>query len=251
MDMAKRAPVKHYLVVGDAHHPYVDPVAWGLMLKVARAVQVYGIVVMGDFVDCYEVSTHERSPERKLSFRQEIRSANKALDQLDALGAVDKPFLFGNHEYRVDRYLANEASALKGLVTMSSLLKLKQRGWKPVPYRQSVRIGAMNFTHETGSAGVRAHLDAQAAFEGNVVIGHTHGMRMSYRGNAKGEKHVGVSIGWLGDASKCDYMHKIQADKAWTTGFGLGYLEADGFFHIDPVPIINGRCRAHGRVWHA
>lgn len=249
--MAKVVDAKRYLVIPDCHFPYVNREAWNLMLHVARSVRVYGIIILGDFVDCYAVSTHERSPMRKLSMVEEIDSANAALDELDTLGAVDKRFLSGNHEVRIERYLANQAAALQGFITTQALLGLKRRKWEFVPYRDSTRVGAMHFTHETGTAGERAHLDAQNAFEGNVIIGHTHGLRMSYRGNSKGESHVGVSLGWLGDASQCDYMHGVKAAKLWTTAFGLGYLEPDGFFHIDPIPIIGGRCRAHGQVWHA
>ncbi len=218
------------------------------MLKAARYFRPDRIVVLGDFADMYCVSAHDRSPNRRHNLEYEVADTNKGLDDLDALGARKKYFVAGNHEDRLERYLMTKAPELFNMVTIPDLLRLKKRGWHYTPYKQSLQIGHMNFTHDVGNAGPYAHIKAQAVFEGNVVIGHTHRAATVYAGNAKGESHVGASFGWLGDVDDVDYMHRVQAMRNWQLGFGVGYLEASGVMHLQTCPIIGRSVVVAGKL---
>jgi hypothetical protein len=177
-----------------------------------------------------------------MPLKQEVRSNNKRLDELDAIpGVKHKRFVAGNHEYRLQRYLMTKAPELFGMFSIRSLLRLKERGWLYTPYMRHVKIGPINFTHEAGNAGPLAHIRARAAFEGNIVIGHTHRLAFQYQGNAQGEPHLGAMLGWLGDIEKIDYVHRVTALQ-WQLGFGLAYEDTEtGLVHLQPTPILEAK----------
>jgi hypothetical protein len=139
------------------------------------------------------------------------------------------------------------APAVFSMLKIEKLLRLKERGWHYTPYQRALKIGKLHVTHDEGNAGAQAHERARATFEGNVVIGHTHRMGYSTRGNAKGTAHVGAMFGWLGDLSQIDYMHRVRAQQ-WQLGFGVGYLLNSGAVHLQPVPIIEGACVVGGKL---
>ncbi len=239
---------KRILFVPDTHRPYHDEAAWQLMLKAAKVFAPNIVVVLGDFADCYSISAHDKSPTRKETFEEEIADANVGLDELEtATPIAARYFVAGNHEYRLDRFLRTNAPAVYSMLKIERLLRLRERGWRYTPYQRALKIGKLHITHDEGTAGPQAHERARSSFEGNVVIGHTHRMAYSTRGNAKGTSHIGAMFGWLGDISKIDYMHRVKAQQ-WQLGFGTGCLLPNGVVHLQPVPIVEGACVVGGKI---
>jgi predicted phosphodiesterase len=237
------------LIIPDLHVPYHDKRAWGLVLKAGKLVKPDFIVVLGDFLDCYTVSSHRKDPRRRLTLQDELDAANAELDKLDALGAKSRHFVQGNHEHRLERYLMDHAPEVFGMARPDRLLRMADRGWSYTPYGRSLRIGRMNYTHDVdGKAGPNAHAQSLQAFGGNVCQGHTHRLATCYAGNLKNETHTGVSLGWLGDANAADYKSYVKAKKDWTLGFGLALMEPNGNTHLQAVPIISYRAAVFGDI---
>ncbi len=242
------APLKRILFVPDCHHPFVDKQAWDVMLRAGEVFRPDIIVVLGDFGDFYSCSAHDKNPTRTNDLEFEVGKIREARAQLDKLGASKKIFIEGNHEFRLARYLASNAPAVFKMLSVPELFELTENGWDFVPYKDSCRLGKLHLTHDTGTAGQNAHRQAMSAFQGSVIIGHTHRMEFSVMGNADGPPQVGAMFGWLGDLSEIDYLHAIQAKRNWTTGFGLGWMEPNGVVHLQPVPIVNGACCVLGQI---
>jgi predicted phosphodiesterase len=236
------------LFIPDVHRPYHDKAAWALMLRAAREFKPDKIVILGDFADFYSVSSFDKHPKRVSDLKTEAEDANVGLDELDALGAGYKVFIKGNHEDRLERYLCKSAPALFGCVSVNDLFHLAERGWNAVEYKRSTRLGKLRLTHDTGTAGINAHRQSVDAFQAPVIIGHTHRMEMSFRGNSDGSPTVGAMFGWLGDFDAIDYMQAVKARRDWVHGFGIGFQEPSGVVHLQPVPIINGRCVVAGKL---
>lgn len=241
-------PLKRLLILPDTHRPYHDKKAWKLVLKAGRMMKPDIIVVGGDFADFHSVSSHDKNPNRVRCLDEEVRDVNEGLSDLDALGASEKHFISGNHEDRLERFLMQKAPELFNMVRVRDLFKLDERGWKYTAYKQHVQIGKVYFTHDAGRAGKYAHYDAQAAFEDNVVMFHTHRLGYTVVGNAKGKPHVGAMFGWLGDFDAIDYMHRVRAKRDWAMGFGEGFMEPNGVTHLRPVPIVNYGCVIDGKL---
>lgn len=234
--------MKRVLFVPDTHRPYHDKKAWRCMIKAAKLFKPDVLIVLGDFADCYGISSHMKSPSRAIKFHDEIVDVAEGLDELDAIGARTKVYVEGNHEYRLEKYLADKARELYGMVGLPDLLNLRKRGWRWVPYRQHYRLAAGFYaTHDVGHAGKYALHQSQAAYGVSCVIGHTHRMGTHYVRSVEGDVHLGASFGWLGDRNAYrDYMPEVKA-RDWVHGFGVGWIHGTQV-SVQAVPIVNGRC---------
>lgn len=232
--------LERILFIPDTHIPYQDKKAWKLMIKVARDFKPDHVVILGDFLDNYSVSSHSKDPNRALKLDEEIAETIKHLKEVQSLGASNNVFIAGNHSDRLSRYLMDKAPELYNIVQIPELLKLKEMGFKYVPYKDYYTLGKLHITHDCGTAGRFAHYKSVDTFQKNVVIGHTHRLGFAVEGNANGERHATAMFGWLGDVSQVDYMHKIKATRDWTLGFGLGHVDTStDYVYITPVPIVN------------
>lgn len=247
------------LLIPDCHFPYVDTSAFNCMLNAARSIKPDTVIILGDFFDFFAISQHRKNPWRKLDLASEIASGNAGLKQIEALGAKRKIFVEGNHEERLQRFLADAGSDViralgpAGLLkanTLPEVLNLKQRGWEWVPYRQHLKVGKLYVTHDVGKAGANAHVDAESVFQGNCVIGHTHRIATAVKGNLKGKGHVSAMLGWLGSFDEIDYMHRARAARDWAHGFGIAYMdEATEHVFLNVVNIVNNRCVVDGQIF--
>src|SRR4051812_3037880 len=112
------------------------------------------VISNGDFLDCFSVSNYSKDPQRALGLEREIGLAEAELDRIEAASpGAERIFLEGNHCDRLRRYLQDKAPELFAFVDVPKLLHLKKRGWKHVHYKDSIRVGKLNVTHDVGSAG--------------------------------------------------------------------------------------------------
>jgi hypothetical protein len=240
--------LERWLLIPDCHVPYHDVAAFSLMLRAAQACGITNCAVLGDFADFHSVSAHDKDPRRRHDLQWEIDEVNRALDTLDTVFPGRRLFLEGNHEDRLRRYLSTMAAAMFHVTSTVQAFRLAERGWSFVAYKTHAKIGRLHLTHDLGKAGKYAHYDAVNAFQGNVVIGHTHRLGYAVEGSVKGKAHVGAMLGWLGDVERADYMFQARARRDWAHGFGILYVEPSGDVHITPVPIVNGRVVVEGRL---
>lgn len=243
-------PIVRVGFIPDCHHPNAHTKSWSLMLRAMHRWQPEVLVVLGDFADAETLSAHPPDEPGSRDFADEVESVKKALDQLEELHAVSQVYIAGNHEFRLERYLARQAPALfRQLKGWPTLLDLHERGWQWVPYRRSASLGKLHITHDTGSAGMNAHRMSSAVFGGSALIGHTHRMAYEVRGRYDSTPYLAAMLGWLGDAAEAGkYMHEAKSAE-WVHGFGVGLLETGtGIVHLQPVPIVHGRCVVGGEL---
>lgn len=237
------------LVIPDCHHPAVFKPAWNCMLRAAKVLGPDEIIQLGDFADADVLSAHGRTRNpTHATLKSEAHHVNVALDQLDALGAKRKYFINGNHEWRLERYIGERAAALEGLVTWGGLLHLKDRGWHETAYTNFLRLGKMNWSHDTGGAGNNAHRKGADAFAGSASQGHNHHMAYEVIGRIGREPMLAATFGWLGDPDQIEYTSRAKAHR-WSHGFGVYWRESDtGIVHVQPIPIINGKACIMGQL---
>lgn len=228
------------LLIPDSHHPLHNRAAWELMMRVAERWRPDIILLLGDFLDFESLSMHAKSDlDGEGSALKETEEANASLDRLDALGAKTKILVSGNHEHRLKRVIARMAPALDGAVSVPGLLRLAERGWEWVDYQEVRTLGQLNITHDTGSAGMYAHVSAQLKIGGNVAIGHAHLLGMAFRGG-----YVGACFGHLTSKKATRYMSPAHVRHFHQLGFGTGSMAEDGKVWLQPHPIFQDR--GHG-----
>lgn len=231
----------------DTHVPHESVEAWGVLLAAAKKLKPHVIVVLGDFADVESLSAHDKPNGRRVFLAEELPLVRARLRELEGLGAGELIYVMGNHEYRLERYIAKHAPELDGITSWDALLGLGK--WKVVPYNESYRIGKLWLTHTTGEAGDNAHRAAARTFMGSAMIGHTHRMGYEVRGKMGGAPYLAAMLGWLGDPAKAKYMHDAKAATHWVNGFGVGYMEpCSGIVHVQPIPIIKGRACFNGEI---
>lgn len=242
--------LKPVLIVPDAHVPYHSEDAWQLMMDVARDLKPETVVVIGDLVDFYAVSSHSKDPKRATQFPEEIAAAKTKVAELESLGAKKMIYCEGNHEDRLARYLRDKAPELFGVVDVPSLLGLER--WEFVPYRDHTKSGKIHYTHDVGSSGRNAVFRCLDTYQHSVATGHTHRIAYIVEGNAVGEVKLSAQFGWLGDVNQIDYLHRAKSKKDWALGFGVGYEDSQtGHTFLVPIPIVDNRTVFNGKLYKA
>lgn len=241
-------PITKIMVCPDAHHPFVDRLAWNTFLEACRVVKPDVLVCVGDFGDILSLSAHQKKPKDNTKFKKELAGVLEALDQIQALGIPRVIFIGGNHEYRIDRYIAAKAPELDDMLNIPDLFDLEARGFEYVKYGDFVRIGEIAFTHDVGRCGVNAARQSLQDFGDNLVFGHSHRAQVVYGGTVEGKTHVCMNVGWLGDYEAIDYRNRPTAKREWQHAFGFVYQTEDGTSFCNLVPIINGRCVVDGKL---
>jgi metallophosphoesterase superfamily enzyme len=237
----------HTVIVSDLHAPYHNAQSWAVCLKAIKVLKPERIVVIGDFADCYSVSSFDKDPSRSSDFEHEIDLAAKELRKLCELADGDVDYCEGNHEFRLVKYLQRKAKELHRSLNIRDRLLQGIRGVRWVPYRQHIRVGKVMYTHDVGHAGVYAGRHTLSACGHNVVFGHTHRGGIVVDGDHTGDRRFSLNVGWMGDSAQVDYMHQIKT-KDWTQGFGYVYTDPrSGLVWPAFVPIMAGHCYVAGK----
>lgn len=243
------------LIIPDVHVPYHDELAWRTVLAVARGWRPDVAVILGDFGDFYQVSQHPKDPSRRLSFGDEVSRVLTELERVARLRIPRVIYCEGNHETRFQRLINGMSPAVANVPGVArdaqQLLSVQQRfGWEWVPYGHHISIGKLSFMHDVGHCGVYAARQSVTSFGASIVFGHTHRAAAHYESTVDGDRHVGWTMGWLGDPDAIDYRHRARVLRESQHGFGIAHIEeGSGLFWCHFVPIISGRAVVDGAVF--
>ena len=235
----------------DTHCPWHDKRSVKCALKALKAFKPDHLVILGDFMDVYSLSRHDKSPSRTIRFAQELAITKKLLERInDAAGSAKRYYIMGNHERRIEKYLISKAPEIYELIDLPSLLNLDRLGFTHIDYLDHLRIGNLILAHDIGHAGKGAHSQSLNVMGMSIVIGHTHRMSMVIEKKLQtGELVTGATMGWLGhpDTMK-EYMPASKVKRFAISGFGVAYLLKGCTPIIVPMPIVDGRCVLEGKV---
>lgn len=231
------------LIIPDCHRPYHHKRAYALMIKIARDLNPDEIVILGDYGDFYAVNSHGKDPRLMHMLLDEVQDINQGLDELDKLfPKARKRFLEGNHEYRLERYLTDNAPALFGVTSTPHLFNLHQRpGWTFHSYgpKQSVRILNSKLYAKHIPIGSGAKTTAQRAMS-SVVFGHCHRIEEAQIVSLDGQNYKAFTPGWLGDSRQDQVFGYVQNHEQWSLGFAAVYVDPKTrFFYSQIIHILD------------
>lgn len=230
------------MVWPDTHVPYHSPQAVAVALNVLKEIKPDGLVIIGDFWDCYSVSRFPKGPGRKRRLRDELDPGLPILDAIESVKIDNVWFVEGNHEVRLQAMIESYAPALDGMISIRKEMGIDERGWHWIDYKKSLKLGHMLYSHDFGRYGVHAGYQGLMDLGTNIAFGHTHKLGVVYRGN-----HTALNCGWLGDVEMVDYRHSDIARRENQLGFGLVDEDADGCVWPQAVAIVNGAAVVRGR----
>lgn len=232
------------LVFPDVHAPFHDRIAWNLGLKILDVIKPKVFRLVGDFADSNAAQRHVKDPRREFLLRKELRIPIAMRVQLDArlakVGCTDKGIWLGNHDMWMEKRIREKAPEFDGMLTFDRELGFTANGWKVTPYQNFEKIAKLHGSHEWGYCGKNAVLDIAKELRHNSVSGHTHGAGVVYTGNAVGEKHSTMLVGWMGDPSKAQYMARHKRNINWMHGVGLIHVDSRGNVHQQFIPFVEG-----------
>lgn len=247
--------VRRALGIPDTHRPYFDKRAYKLMLKVARYLGVDEIFLYGDYGDFISVTSHKKDPRLAQFLLDEVRSVNEGLDELDYyFPRAKKVYLEGNHEYRLERYLTEQAPALLGLTSCRDLFRIRERKrWSYLDYgrTQAYRVlGSDLYARHTPLA---ASADCGLArASASYTFGHCHQIKQAAAVGLDGRAKIAFSPGWLGDAKSAAFSY-MQNPTQWQLGFALvSVFGSSKAFSHEVVRIQSDyTCITHGKRFAA
>ena len=237
--------VTRLLILSDVHIPYHNVEAVTLALQYGKEKKVNGIILNGDILDFYGLSTFEKDP-RKRRFSAELEMGREFLRILrKEFDGIPIYYKLGNHEERYERYLRIKAPELLDVAEfrMDVLLKFGELGIELIDDMRVVHFGHLNIMHghEFGRSVFSPVNPARGAYmraKENCIIGHHHQTSSHAEPTLNGKVINTWSQGCL-----CELHPNYMPINKWNRGFSYVERESDGDFTLSNHTIINGKVR--------
>lgn len=249
--------IKNALIIPDTHIPFQDHRAFALMLDAME--DCYGkqhldsIVILGDFLDFYDLSFHGKSAKVNVSIRHEITEAHKVFQDIcKRFPHTPITYLLGNHEYRFFRYLNSNAPELFHEFPLEEILGVDDYGVELVPYgkRQKHHVLGTSLIarHEPIGGGQSHTLNSLKRGVTDVIYGHTHQYQQSMLWGFDGKPMRAYSCGWLGNKDHEAY-NWVKFHEQWCLCFGKVTVDESLWFDVQLIPIIDYKCILDGHMY--
>jgi len=225
---------KTALIGGDAHVWPIGPSPmWKAFCEIAHKTRPDCIILNGDMLDGARVSRHGRVLGGK---------APKLSDEIDELHRWLKMLPFaehthwtvGNHDMRVDNYLANNAPELEDY---AGRLQDRFPNWQ---FTYSVMLNEVEVRHRF-RGGIHAAWNNALHSGVSIVTSHTHQLQVYAVRNRNGS-HWGIEVGMLGDPKSPAFEYTEGGPSRVVEGFVLLTFDEDG--HLLPpefCEMVRGR----------
>lgn len=214
------------VIGGDNHIPFNDVRAENEFLAFLKEEKPEIVIHVGDLLDFYEISNFRRVPLTQTEIVDEIEEGTYFLEKIRNILPKAKIFyICGNHEFRFQKYLIDNAFVFYKVFALSlpELLRLKQLGVNFVP----LRIQANKFSHNFIQINdiLIGHFDKSLQNAGytarwlrdffgkSIITGHTHRLAITYK-NFYNETKFGVEAGCL-----CNLEPSYVTSPDWAQGF--------------------------------
>lgn len=232
-----------YLILSDIHLPYHDELALTTALEWALKQDIDCIILNGDIMDCYPVSSFIKEVGMP-SLREEIEMTVTFLQYVRELfPTIPIYYKLGNHEERIKHYLLRSAKEFADIdnLKFENLLHLNDLKIHLVG-RELIKLGKLNVMHghEMGESVFSPVNPARGMFlktKASTIFGHNHQVSHHSENNINGDSTGVWSMGCLCTLSP-DY--RPFAFTKWSHGFACVDVKEDGNFHVNNIRILNG-----------
>lgn len=231
------------LIISDLHIPYHHEGSVRLALEFGRERKANLILINGDMLDFFSLSTWEKDP-RKRDLAGEVDAGRQFLATLrEEFPRAKIVYKEGNHEERWGRYLAKNAPDLLGLedFTWRSVYRLDRLRIQHVGDCRPVRIGKLFVIHghEYRFAISNPVNPARGLFlraKTHALCGHLHQSSQHSERQLDGKLVSTWSTGCL-----CDLNPDYSPLNQWSHGFAFAEVNADGAFNVTNPRIVEGK----------
>lgn len=199
------------LVCSDAHFWPGEPTPmWRAFVAVAHAIKPDAIILNGDMIDGARVSRHGRSPGYSPTLAGEVEATRANLGMLPA--APLRYWTVGNHDMRVDNFLANHAAELSDY---AGSLRDRFPDW---PMVWSVVINEAVEVRHRFRGGIHARWNNAMHSGVTMVTGHTHQLGVTPFEDRRGTRY-GIECGMIADPMGAQFQYGEGQPSRWRPGF--------------------------------
>ena len=223
------------IFLSDVHFPFEDQIAWKFTLKIIKKLKPDLLWIGGDYVDFYAISRWDTRPARRLRLQEELDAGAEGLRQLRTAAPGAKITLQeGNHEYRLQKYLWNQAPELSSLrlLELPALLGFEDSRVGHIRHGQPQKIGKLWHIHgdEMGGGGVNMARGKLLKIQKNVIFGHHHRHQSDFIRNIDG-----MTSGSWANGCLCGLKPDYDINPQWTQGVTVVQYSKWGSFHVSQL----------------
>jgi hypothetical protein len=230
-------------ILSDVHIPCHDPPVLRLFVSECRRRGAAGVLLNGDILDFYRVSEHLRDPSA-MALRREIDAGRQFLDWLQGqIHNADIIYRDGNHEERLKHYIFRHAPELDGLdeITLSGLMRFKDRKIKYVTDRRLIKIGKLPIIHgHEYKYGIAAPVNPARGLylraKQSAMVSHHHQVSTHTERTLEGKPIATWSLGCA-----CNLKPDYAPFNNWSHGFAFVDVSRDGEYHVENLKVHNGK----------
>jgi len=231
------------LFISDLHIPFHDIKALTTALDYGKKQNINCIFINGDLIDFYQISRFTNI-ERKRSVAEEIEITKQVLTIFNKeFPNVPIYFLKGNHDNRLEHYLANKAPELLDVeeFRLKFLLQADRFNMEVIDDTTLVKIGKLCVTHgHLLLRGIFAPVNpARGAFlraKKSVIIGHTHKYSTHSETDLDGKIITCYSTGCL-----CELTPSYSPfANNYSHGFAHVKTQPNGHYSVKNIQLIDG-----------
>lgn len=229
------------LVLGDTHVPMHDKATILAAVAEAKSRGVDTVLLNGDIADMFGVTPFYR-PFTRQTFADEIGVVDQLLTYLRAqLPKARFIYREGNHEFRLKRYIADNAARLQDLPSLfwENLIDLPGKGIEWVADKRKVELGKLITLHGHEFRKGEGINPARLAFlraTATVLVGHHHRSSEHPQRTLDGRLLCCWSVGCA-----CYISPEYDPYNQWNHGYAIVEVDADGWFHVHNRKVIDGR----------
>jgi len=236
------------IILADQQFPNDNPVLLNSVERYMASRRWDFAIYLGDGLDMDAISHHARmSGNRRSQENKRLKKDYAAYEKIlrrhrNILGPKCKMIYFlGNHEEWADRFI-DEFPELEGMIEPRYCIPFAELGIELIEYRHFKKIGKIHFLHgdlDKGQYGSIHHAKKYVdLYNRNIVYGDKHTLQVFTKVSPAGmdDTHTGFAIPAL-----CDIRPRWNREKptSWLNGFGVFFIDDDGFTILPIVAIHN------------
>ena len=242
----KTSPYQLAVIANDFQIPFHDERALLLFKTFLRQERPDWLILNGDFHDFWEISSYDLTPRGGKDFKREIETGKKILRSFRrSLPRARITWTEGNHEFRLRKYLIQNARELYGLpgVSVPDIFDLKRLKIEYVACHELatkftdnfMRVGDLYVGHwdrvsKHGAYAAKVLVEEKGV---SLLQGHTHRFGAHARRTVDGRVLLGIE-----NFSMCSRRQSYVSRPNWQLGFSVVHFQPKtGRFQWFPILI--------------